>query len=71
MKVIAILIPVIVMFFITVSISTFVFHDHHHRKVFVGSLGLVASVSMYGSPLVVVVSYLIFLNLITDKFNKF
>ncbi|KAL6132123.1 hypothetical protein ACLB2K_070494 [Fragaria x ananassa] len=54
MMVIAILIPLIVMFFITVSISTFVFHDHHHRKVFVGSIGLVTSVSMYGSPLVVV-----------------
>ncbi|XP_047973912.1 bidirectional sugar transporter SWEET3-like [Salvia hispanica] len=37
-----------------VLISTFVFHDHHHRKAFVGSVGLVASVAMYGSPLVVV-----------------
>ncbi|XP_050386715.1 bidirectional sugar transporter SWEET3 isoform X2 [Argentina anserina] len=54
MKVIAILIPVIILFCITVSISTFVFNDHHHRKVLVGSLGLVASVTMYGSPLIVV-----------------
>ncbi|PRQ60345.1 bidirectional sugar transporter SWEET3 [Rosa rugosa] len=54
MKVIAILIPVMVMFCITVSISTFVFHDHRHRKEFVGSLGLVASVTMYASPLVAV-----------------
>ncbi|KAK2654087.1 hypothetical protein Ddye_013943 [Dipteronia dyeriana] len=33
--------------------ATFVFHDHHDRKVFVGSVGLVACVAMYGSPLVV------------------
>ena len=43
---------------ITAIISAFVFHDHHHRKVFVGTVGLVASVAMYAAPLVVVVSRL-------------
>lgn len=45
---------VIVAFTITAIISSFVFHDHHHRKVFVGTVGLVCSVSMYAAPLVVV-----------------
>ncbi|XP_031257079.1 bidirectional sugar transporter SWEET3 [Pistacia vera] len=54
MKVAATLIPVILVFSITAIISGFLFHDHHHRKVFVGSVALVASVAMYGSPLVVV-----------------
>ncbi|XP_022734187.1 bidirectional sugar transporter SWEET3-like [Durio zibethinus] len=45
---------VILLFSITAIISAFVFHDHHHRKVFVGTVGLVASVAMYASPLVVV-----------------
>lgn len=54
MKVTVIVIPVIIMFCIIASISAFVFHDHHHRKVFVGSLGVVASVIMYASPLVAV-----------------
>lgn len=48
--------PVLLLSCSVVLISTFVFHDHHHRKAFVGSVGLVASVAMYGSPLVVVVS---------------
>ncbi|GAV66228.1 MtN3_slv domain-containing protein [Cephalotus follicularis] len=54
MKVAAIIIPVTVIFCITAIISAFVFHDHHDRKVFVGSIGLVVSVAMYGSPLVAV-----------------
>lgn len=36
-------------------ISAFVFDDHGRRKAFVGSIGLVASVAMYASPLVVMV----------------
>ncbi|KAF5947561.1 hypothetical protein HYC85_013518, partial [Camellia sinensis] len=47
-------VPVILVFCITAIISAFAFHDHHHRKIFVGSIGLVASIAMYGSPLVVV-----------------
>ncbi|KAA3459919.1 bidirectional sugar transporter SWEET3-like [Gossypium australe] len=43
-----------VIFTVTAIISAFVFHDHHHRKVFVGTIGLVASVAMYAAPLVVV-----------------
>ncbi|XP_009119860.1 bidirectional sugar transporter SWEET3 isoform X2 [Brassica rapa] len=35
------------------AISAVVFEDHRHRKSFVGSVGLVASISMYGSPLIV------------------
>ncbi|XP_057480235.1 bidirectional sugar transporter SWEET3-like isoform X2 [Actinidia eriantha] len=46
-------IPVILVSCVTAMISAFSFHDHHHRKAFVGSVGLVASISMYGSPLVV------------------
>ncbi|KAK3219377.1 hypothetical protein Dsin_013347 [Dipteronia sinensis] len=53
MKVVAVVIPVLLLFCATVGISAFVFHDHHDRKVFVGSVGLVACVAMYGSPLVV------------------
>ncbi|KAK4431356.1 Bidirectional sugar transporter SWEET3 [Sesamum alatum] len=35
-------------------LSAFLLHDHHHRKAFVEkSVGVVASVAMYGSPLVV------------------
>ncbi|KAB2066604.1 hypothetical protein ERO13_A09G163600v2 [Gossypium hirsutum] len=45
---------VMVIFTVTAIISAFVFHDHHHRKVFVGTIGLVASVAMYAAPLVVV-----------------
>ncbi|GKV31292.1 hypothetical protein SLEP1_g39999 [Rubroshorea leprosula] len=45
---------VILVFCTAAVISAFVFHDHPHRKVFVGSVGLVASVAMYASPLVVV-----------------
>ena len=48
---------------ITAIISLFVFHDHHHHKVFVGTVGLVASVAMYAAPLVVVVSHLFFLRI--------
>ncbi|KAA8533641.1 hypothetical protein F0562_030925 [Nyssa sinensis] len=59
-KVAMMVIPVILAFCITAIISAFVFHDRYHRKVFVGSIGLVASVAMYGSPLVVVVSLLLF-----------
>ncbi|XVF53440.1 hypothetical protein PTKIN_Ptkin05aG0099600 [Pterospermum kingtungense] len=45
---------VILVFSVTAIISAFLFHDHHHRKVFVGIVGLVSSVSMYAAPLVVV-----------------
>nr|UJT76394.1 bidirectional sugar transporter SWEET3b [Hemerocallis fulva] len=50
--VIPMVVAVIVVFGITAFVSSAVFHDHPHRKVFVGSVGLVASVAMYGSPLV-------------------
>ncbi|KAL4346676.1 hypothetical protein GQ457_17G024420 [Hibiscus cannabinus] len=45
---------VVLIFSVTALVSAFVFHDHHHRKVLVGSVGLVASVAMYAAPLVVV-----------------
>ncbi|ONI25510.1 hypothetical protein PRUPE_2G307700 [Prunus persica] len=54
MKVAVIMIPVIIVFCITAIIPAFVFHDHHHRTVFVGSVALVPSVAMYAAPLVVV-----------------
>ncbi|KAJ4955728.1 hypothetical protein NE237_012511 [Protea cynaroides] len=46
-------VAVIVGICITTLVSTFALHNHRQRKVFVGSVGLVASVAMYGSPLVV------------------
>ncbi|KAJ9139784.1 hypothetical protein P3X46_030487 [Hevea brasiliensis] len=52
-KVGVMLLPVLLFFSITAAISSFAFHDHHSRKVFTGSVGLVGSVGMYGSPLVV------------------
>ncbi|KAL0400625.1 UNVERIFIED_CONTAM: Bidirectional sugar transporter SWEET3 [Sesamum latifolium] len=53
-KVAMLTIPVLLVSCLVAILSAFVFHDHHHRKAFVGSVGLVASVAMYGSPLVVV-----------------
>ncbi|XP_060206358.1 bidirectional sugar transporter SWEET3 isoform X2 [Lycium barbarum] len=47
-------VPIILICLAIGIISAFVFHDHRRRKVFVGSVGLVASVAMYASPLVVV-----------------
>ncbi|KAJ4976130.1 hypothetical protein NE237_001236 [Protea cynaroides] len=47
-------VAVIVVVSITVLVSTFVLHDRHHRKLFVGSISLVFSIGMYGAPLVVV-----------------
>ncbi|KAG2709709.1 hypothetical protein I3760_05G253900 [Carya illinoinensis] len=54
MKVTVTVTPVILVSCTTFIVSSFAFHDHRHRKLFVGSVGLVASVAMYGSPLVVV-----------------
>ncbi|KAM6586642.1 hypothetical protein CsatA_009247 [Cannabis sativa] len=45
---------VITAFCIIALVSSFVFHDHHHRKIFVGTVGLFVATAMYGSPLVVV-----------------
>lgn len=53
MKVAVIVIRVIIVLCMTAIISAVVFHDHHHRMVFVGSVALVASVAMYAAPLVV------------------
>lgn len=39
---------------VIVSLSSFVFHTHHMRKQFVGSIGIVTSISMYSAPLVAV-----------------
>jgi solute carrier family 50 (sugar transporter) len=39
-----------------VSFSIFTFHTHHMRKLFVGSIGIITSMSMYSAPLVAVVS---------------
>ncbi|KAH7658187.1 solute carrier family 50 (sugar transporter) protein [Dioscorea alata] len=47
-------VPAIAVFCATAIVSSLVLHDHHHRKLLVGSVGLVASVLMYGSPLVAV-----------------
>ncbi|CAL4910877.1 unnamed protein product [Urochloa decumbens] len=39
---------------VIVSFSTFTFHTHQMRKLFVGSIGIVTSMSMYSAPLVAV-----------------
>ncbi|KAH7856140.1 hypothetical protein Vadar_033179 [Vaccinium darrowii] len=52
-KVVLMTVPVILVFLITATISAILLHNHHHRKVFVGSVGLTASVAMTSSPLVV------------------
>ncbi|KAH7854011.1 hypothetical protein Vadar_009084 [Vaccinium darrowii] len=52
-KVALLTVPAILVFCITATISAFILHDHHHRKVFVGSVGLVVSVAMTSSPLLV------------------
>ncbi|XP_027362710.1 bidirectional sugar transporter SWEET3-like [Abrus precatorius] len=44
-------IPVLLVFCIIVAISALGIHDYGHRKLFVGSIGLVASAAMYGYPL--------------------
>ncbi|KAG5019176.1 hypothetical protein JHK87_015031 [Glycine soja] len=46
-------IPVLLVFSIIAAVSAFAFHDNHHRKLLVGSIGLGVSVTMYGSPLIV------------------
>lgn len=51
--------PILIIFGMAVFFSIFSFHTHQMRKVFVGSIGLVASILMYGSPLVAVVSTVI------------
>ncbi|KAL8479754.1 hypothetical protein ACS0TY_026619 [Phlomoides rotata] len=52
-KVAMMTIPFVLVSCTVALISAFVFDDHGRRKAFVGSIGLVASVAMYGSPLVV------------------
>ncbi|XP_052206387.1 bidirectional sugar transporter SWEET3 [Diospyros lotus] len=47
-------IPIVLIFCAAALVSAFVFHDHHHRKVVIGSIGIIASAAMYASPLVVV-----------------
>ncbi|XP_022922176.1 bidirectional sugar transporter SWEET3b-like [Cucurbita moschata] len=51
-KVVLGLVGVLTVFFCVGMISAFVLHTHHLRKLFVGCIGLVASVAMYASPLV-------------------
>jgi solute carrier family 50 protein (sugar transporter) len=48
--------PVLALFGLTATLSSFMAHTHRMRKVFVGSVGLVASISMYSSPMVAAVS---------------
>ncbi|MCL7037093.1 hypothetical protein MKW94_025674, partial [Papaver nudicaule] len=49
------LLHALMLFCITASVSAFTLEDHRHRKMLVGCVGLVASVSMYASPLIAVV----------------
>uniref|UniRef100_A0A0A9AT22 Bidirectional sugar transporter SWEET n=1 Tax=Arundo donax TaxID=35708 RepID=A0A0A9AT22_ARUDO len=45
---------VLAIFGMTVFFSSFTIHTHHMRKLFVGSIGIVTSMSMYSSPLIAV-----------------
>lgn len=45
---------VLIIFGMTVFFSSFSIHTHRMRKMFVGSIGLVTSISMYSSPLIAV-----------------
>ncbi|KAJ0989322.1 hypothetical protein J5N97_007678 [Dioscorea zingiberensis] len=47
-------IPYTIALFNCLLYTCFALHDHYHRKLFVGSVALVASIGMYGSPLVAV-----------------
>ncbi|KAK7318585.1 hypothetical protein RJT34_03288 [Clitoria ternatea] len=51
-------IPVMLMFSIIALLSAFAFHDNHHQKLLIGSVGLGVSVAMYASSLVAMVSNL-------------
>lgn len=57
-------------FCITVLVSSFALHDHRYRKMLVGSVGLVASVGMYASPLVAVVSSISSTNISRSRASK-
>ncbi|XP_019054788.1 PREDICTED: bidirectional sugar transporter SWEET3-like [Nelumbo nucifera] len=49
-----IMLPAIIMFCSGMIVLTFALHDRHYRKAIVGGIGLLLSITMYGSPLVAV-----------------
>ena len=49
---------VFVMFVTIAIISLCVVHDHEHKKVLVGTVGMIATVILYASPLSIIVSIL-------------
>lgn len=53
-KVAALTLTVLALSVTTALISAFLLHNHHERKVFVGTAGLVTSIAIYGAPLVAV-----------------
>ncbi|XP_021764612.1 bidirectional sugar transporter SWEET3-like [Chenopodium quinoa] len=53
-KVAAVTLTFLALFVATALISAFLLHDHHKRKVFVGSTGLITSTALYGAPLIAV-----------------
>eukprot|EP00253_Pinus_taeda_P001747 PITA_01747 len=48
------LVGVFTLFGTVATISFFALHDHKHKKVLVGTTGMVATVTLYGSPLSVI-----------------
>ena len=64
---------VFVMFVTIAIISLCVVHDHEHKKVLVGTVGMIATVILYASPLSIIVSILyIALDLLNiGKFLRF
>ncbi|KAF9605730.1 hypothetical protein IFM89_018126 [Coptis chinensis] len=51
-KAVALIMAPVTLFCIAMFVSTIEMHDRHLRKAMVGSFGFVASIAMYGSPLV-------------------
>ncbi|GLJ36961.1 hypothetical protein SUGI_0747950 [Cryptomeria japonica] len=52
-KVVRMVVAVIVLFIIMAMVSTFALHEHKTRKCLVGIVGIITSIAMYGSPLLI------------------
>ena len=50
---------VLVLFAVLALISAFALHDHKNRKFMIGIVGILSSIGLYGSPLLVYYFFLI------------
>ncbi|OEL38692.1 Bidirectional sugar transporter SWEET3b [Dichanthelium oligosanthes] len=64
-------IPVLTLFGLTAFFSSFMVQTHRMRKIFVGSVGLVASISMYSSPMFSNVFIAVFLKMDFSELNLY